>query len=514
MVQAENNKRIAKNTLLLYFRMLLTMVISLFTSRIILNTLGVVDYGIYNVVGGVVTMFTLVSGSLSASVTRFLTFELGKGNMTQLKKIFSTSVQIHIFLAIIIVLLAETVGLWFLNHKMNIPSERLPAANWVLHCSILTFVTNIISVPYNASIIAHERMKAFAYISILEVTLKLIVVLLLLVLLIDKLIIYPIMLLFVSITVRLIYGIYCKRTFEECTVSFTYDKHLIKDMTSFAGWNFIGVSSATLRDQGGDILLNLFHGPVVNAARGVSDQVNTAINSFVYNFMTALNPQITKSYAANDQDYMMTLIYQGARFSFYLLLLLSLPVLIETEQILTIWLKTVPDHTINFVRLILLFAMSESLSGTLVTAMLATGKIRNYQIIVGGLQMMNFPVSYILLKQGMFPEITLIVALFFSVVCLSARLLLLKGMIGISIKYYLKKVLLNVIVVALFAMIIPILLQHAMPTSILRFFIIVIVSLFCTLIAIVFIGCSREERNFIFSKMKLLKSKIKQLIIK
>jgi O-antigen/teichoic acid export membrane protein len=486
--------------------MLLTMLISLYTSRVILNTLGIVDFGIYNVVGGIVAIFSLLSGSLSASVSRFITFELGKGNIEQLKKVFSTSVSIHIALSIIILLLAESIGVWFLNAKMNIPYNRIYAANWVLQFSILTFLINIISVPYNAAIIAHEHMKAFAYVSIIEVTLKLLVVLILVTIPFDKLIIYALMLVCVALIIRIIYGIYCKKHFEECSFYFTYDKQLFKEMTGFAGWNFIGASSAILRDHGVNILLNIFSGPTVNAARGIAVQVNTAIGSFTTNFMTAINPQITKSYASKDRDYMMTLIYQGARFSFYLLLLLSLPVLIETKQILTLWLKVVPDHTVNFVRLIMIFTLMESLSGTLITAMLATGKIRNYQILVGGVQMMNFPISYLFLKLGLMPEITFMVAILISILCLMARLWMLKGMIGISLRYYLKHVLFNVITVSIVSIIIPSIIYYSYGPSVYRLLLIAFIGSITTLISIYFIGCNTIERNFINSKVVLIKN--------
>lgn len=381
-----NNKRIAKNTLLLYIRMLFLMAVNLYTSRVVLNVLGVEDFGIYNVVGGVVAMFSMLSGSLSAAITRFITYELGTGDRESLKRIFSSAVTIQIGLAVLIILLAEAIGVWFLNIKMNIPDARIVAANWVFQFSILTFAINLISVPYNASIIAHERMSAFAYISILEAIGKLAIAFLIVVSPMDKLIFYAILMCAVALIVRFAYGIYCKRNFEECTYHFIFDKDLLKRMFGFAGWNFIGATSAVLRDQGGNVVINLFCGPAVNAARGIAFQVNNAVSGFVTNFMTALNPQITKSYAAGDRDYMMTLIYQGARLSFYMLLLLSLPVLINTHYILELWLKTVPEHAVLFVQLVLVFAMSESISHPLITAMLATGKIRNYQLVVGGLQ--------------------------------------------------------------------------------------------------------------------------------
>ena len=498
---SENNKRIAKNTLLLYFRMLFKMVVSLYTSRVILNALGVEDFGIYNVVGGVVAMFTVISGSLSAAISRFITYELGKGDQSRLNKIFSASVTIQLLLSLIIVVLIESVGVWFLNAKMTIPAERMTAANWVLQFSIVTFVINLISVPYNAAIIAHERMSAFAYISILEAVCKLTIAFLIMVSPMDKLIFYAILMCMVSVIVRFTYGHYCKKHFAECTYHFHWDVDILKKMFGFAGWNFIGASSAVLRDQGGNIVINLFYGPTVNAARGIAIQVNSAIMGFVSNFMTALNPQITKSYASGDRDYMMTLIFQGARLSFYMLLLLSLPVLVNTHYILVLWLKLVPEHAVLFVQLILIFAMSESISNPLVTAMLATGKIRNYQIVVGGLQMMNLPISYVCLRFGCIPETVLVVAIAISQCCLAARLYMLRGMIGLSSIQYMKKVYFNVIAVALLSVMIPAILSKYMDESFLSFAILSLLVMACTIAVEFYVGCNGKERAFVIEKV-------------
>lgn len=505
----KNTKRIAKNTLILYIRMLLVMSVTLYTSRVVLAVLGVEDYGIYNVVGGFVAMFSVISGTLSAAISRFLTFELGAENKDRLKKVFSTSINIQIIISIIILLLAESLGIWFLNNKLNFPDERVVAVNWIYQTSILLFIINLISLPYHASIIAHERMKVFAYMSILEVLLKLLIVYLLVVLNVDKLILYGLLLLMVAIIIRIIYGIYCKRNFEECNYYFVLDAKLLKEMLSFAGWNFFGASSKVLKDQGVNIVINLFCGTVVNAARGVAMQVSTAIHSFVNNFMVALNPQITKSYASGEYDYMMKLIQQGARLSFYMLMLLSLPVIIDTETILSIWLVEVPPHTANFVRLVLIYAMFESLSGTLITAMLATGKIRKYQIIVGSTQMLNFPISYILLYFGFFPEVTLIIAIVISLVCLIMRLFLLKRMIHLSVSKYLHNVVLNTLLVLLLSALLPSYIFLKMDIGIIRLLVVVFVSVISSLVIIYYIGCREKERFFIKQKMKMILSKFR-----
>lgn len=501
----EKSKRIAQNTLLLYFRMLVTMGVGLFTSRVILNTLGVSDFGIYNVVGGFVGMFSMISGSLSSAIGRFITFELGKGNIEKLKVIFSTSVNIQIIFITIGILVAEVFGVWFLNTKMVIPTERLYAANWVFQFSIICLAIDMLSIPYNACIIAHEKMSAFAYISIYEVITKLLIAWLIVISPIDKLIFYSLLMCLVSLSIRIIYGYYCNKNFSECKYQFTLNKLLLKEMFSFAGWNFIGQSSAILREQGGNLIINLFCGPTVNAARGIASQVNSAVSRFYSNFMMAVGPQITKSYAAKDYEYMTKLAHQSARLSFFLLFFLSLPIIVNIHYILHLWLHIVPEHTSNFVILVMIFTMCESLSNPLITIMLATGRIRNYQIVVGGLQMLNLPTSYILLKLGCVPEAVLIVAIFLSLTCLMARLIMLKRMINLSPSTYSIKVLLPVFKVFISASIIPIFISQKLDENFQTFLLNCIIACTCSIIAIYFIGCNINER-------KILKSKFQSLI--
>jgi O-antigen/teichoic acid export membrane protein len=356
MTSVSDNKRVAKNTLVLYFRMLFMMLIGLYTSRINLQSLGVEDFGIYNVVGGIVVMFSIINGSITASISRFLTFEIGTGNMEKLKKVFSTSVTIQIGISLLILLLAETIGLWFLNHKMVIPDSRMPAAHWVYQFSIITFILNLISMPYNACIVAHEKMSAFAWITIYDAIAKLLIAWLTFIAPMDKLIFFSGFIVLIAFTQRMIYTSYCLHNFEECHYKFTIDKELLKHMSGFAGWNFIGASSAILRDTGGNIIINLFCGPAVNAARAIANRINTAVLGFANSFMTAINPQITKSYASGEYEKMMGAIYKGAKFSFFLLLLLGLPVIMESEYIIHLWLGQVPEHTVLFVQLTILYA--------------------------------------------------------------------------------------------------------------------------------------------------------------
>ncbi|WP_308773566.1 lipopolysaccharide biosynthesis protein [uncultured Bacteroides sp.] len=501
--QSENTKRIAKNTLMLYVRMLFGMLVSLYTSRVVLQALGVEDYGIYNVVGGVVAMFSMISSSLSSSVSRFLTFELGRGNVQRLIKVFSTSLCIHFVLAGVILLLAESIGVWFLNNYMTIPANRLCAANWVFQASLLAFMFGLFSVPYNASIVAHEKMTAFAYIGILDIVLRLCVILFVAYspFLFDRLIVYSLLLVIVGVSMQMIYCSYCQRHFEECHFQLNFDRESWKAMSTFAGWNFIGCTASLLKDQGVNVLLNLFGGPLINAARGIANSVNTLLSSFSANFMTALNPQITKSYAARDYDYMFSLVERGSRFSYYILLIFALPVLFETDFILTLWLKNYPEHTVNFVRLILLITLCDILSNTLINLQLATGKLRNYQLAVGGMLLMNFPLSYLCLKKGFPPESVLIVAIGVAVCCLFLRLFFLRKMVGLSVRHYLLSVCGNVLIVTIMALIFPTIIALQVSDGLLRFFLICIVSVVSTMFSIYRIGCTSTERNFIRDKM-------------
>ena len=507
---SENTKRIAKNTLMLYGRMLFSMVVSLYTSRVVLNTLGVEDYGIYGVVGGFVAMFSIISGSLSSAVSRFLTFELGRGDKKKLGLTFSTALLIHILLAIVVVLLMETIGVWFLNNKMTIPAERLYAANWVFQGSIVSFILSLLSVPYNASIVAHERMSAFAYIGILDVVLRLFVVLFVAYseCQLDSLIMYAWLLVAVSVVMQSIYWNYCFRNFEECHSKLVFDKSCWKEMSSFAGWNFVGCTAGLMKDQGVNVLLNLFIGPTINAARGISTSVISAVSGFAGNFMTALNPQITKSYAAGDIKYCHSLVERGSRFAFFILFIIELPIFLEIEYVLTLWLKQYPDHTVNFVRLVFILALVDILSYTLINLQSATGKIRNYQLAVGGLLLMNFPLSYLCLYLNYSPESTYVVAIFVSIGCLLLRLAFLRKMATLSMSSFMTNVCARVLLVALLASIIPAIIHYNMPIGWPRLLVVGGVSILSSMIVIYYIGCSKEERQFFISKLLVLKHKI------
>ena len=499
-MNAENlhkGRRIAKNTMMLYVRMFVLMLVGLYTSRVVLNALGETDYGVYSVMGGVVAMFSMISGALNSAVSRFITFELGKNNPERLNRVYCTSVNIQLILALIVVLLAEPIGLWFIENKMTIDPARIPAATWVLHFSLLSFVINLMSVPQMASITAHEKMSAYAYIGILDGLLRLGVAFMIVSAPFDRLVYYAMLMAGVVLIVRLTYGIYCRIHFPECRYRFVFDRPLVKEMFAFAGWNFIGVTSGVLRDHGGNILVNLFAGPVVNAARGVAVQLNGAVQSFVTNFMTAVNPQITKSYAAGDYKYVFALIGKSSRMSFYLLSLMAIPIIFNADLLLQIWLKEVPEHTTLFVQLFLMFALSESLSLPLITAMLATGRIRNYQLVVGGIQLLNLPVSYIFLKMGAIPEITVVVAIALSHVCLFARLIMFSRASGFSVPGFVREVYVNAMKVAVSAAAIPLVMTFVLPEGLWWSVLHLGVSLLWTAGVIFFVGCGKDDRAFL-----------------
>ena len=499
-----NNKRIAKNTMLLYFRMMLTMGVSLYTSRVVLEVLGVEDFGIYNVVGGVVVMFSFLNSAMSSATQRYLSFELGRGNYKELKKIFNITVNIHFLIAFVIVLLAETLGLWFLNAKLNIPESRMVAANWVYQFSIATFFMTVISVPYNAAIISHERMNIYAYVSIFEVLAKLGVVYLIKILGGDKLAIYAGLLFVVATIVRIIYGFYCSRNFKECHYSWVWDKDKYKELLNYAGWNLWGNFAGVLMDQGLNMLLNVFFGPIVNAARGIAYQVNAAITSFVSNFQLALNPQIVKSYASDRKDYMQKLIFQGSRLSFYMLLILMLPVIFQTRLLMSWWLKDVPEYTVLFTQLVLINALINSLSGTLMTAAQATGKIKVYQSVVGGILLLNVPISYLLLKSGFDSDIVFYVLIVVSIVATFFRLLILERLNVLTVMSFLRYVVMRTVIVSLFVVcIIYYLLPYVQLQGVIQFIVHSILIVLITGVTILFLGLNQDERSWL--KQKVLK---------
>ena len=499
MSNQENNKRIAKNTMLLYVRMLLTLVISLYTSRIVLNTLGIEDFGIYNVVGGIIIMVGFLNNSMASATQRFLSFELGKKDFPQLARVFSMSVNIHFILGLIILVLAETIGLWALNTQLNIPSDRISAANWVYQFSVMTFMVSMITVPYHAVIIAYEKMNIYAWVSVLEVSLKLLIVFMLYWFEFDKLKLYAVLGFAVTLIISLTYAIYTSINFPERKYIYFWDKSLFNTLKNYGGWNLFGSISGVATGQGINFMLNIFFGPTINAARGIAFQVQGAVNGFVSNFQMAMNPQIIKSFAVEDIKYMHQLIFQGAKFSYFLLFILSLPILLETEMILQLWLKIVPEYTIIFTQLVVINILIDSISGPLITAAQASGKIKLYQSVIGGLLLLIVPVSYLFLKLGFEPQVTLYISILVSIVALFARLIILQNLVQIIIKNFLTKVVFKVIVVSCFSVILPLIFLDLLDKSLLRFIIVSISAIISSISIIYLIGLEKNEREYLLN---------------
>lgn len=500
---SENTRRIAKNTTMLYIRMLLIMTVTLYTSRVILKALGVEDYGIYNVVGGVVAMLGFLNGSLSGAGSRFITFALGKGDPREVKKVFSTVLCIHFILAGIIVLLGETVGLWFVCYKLVIPPERMTAALWVYHCSILTTVVTILSVPYNALIIAHERMNVFAYISVIEAILRLVIVWFLIYVSWDKLIIYAVLYFLTQVIIRLIYGYYCSSRFAESNTALKWDSILVKEIAVYAGWTLNGNLAVIGYTQGINILLNLFFGPVVNAARGIAVQVQAAVMIFVQNFQTAVNPQIVKSYATSELAYMHSLVIAASKYGFFLMLLLVFPILLYVNAVLKLWLGIVPEYTVSFVRIMLLTGLLMPLSGALICAIHATGNLRKFQIYEGTILLTIIPIAYVLLKwKHISPEAVMLIYFFVELFAQAIRVWIVLPQISLSYKIYFNKVVLPVFLLTPF-LVVPILF-FSVPEE-MSFYKLLIYSggsVLYAIVCIVIFGLNTIERRMIYAYVK------------
>ena len=426
---SENSRRIAKNTVLLYFRMLLLMFIGLFTSRVVLKALGVEDYGVYGAVGGLVMLFTVVTNSVSQSISRYITWHLGsagserQGNCppvqkaagTTLHRVFSTAVIMQLIFCAVLFLLTETLGVWWLEQKMNIPAGRMYAARWVLQCSMGVLMVNLLSVPFNATIISHERMDVFAWISIGEAVLKLSVAFLIATAASDKLILYTILMLVVAVIVRMTYGVTCHRLFAETRGKAVFDGKLLKEMTAFAGWNVLGSGAYVVNTQGINQLVNIFFGVALNGARLVAAQVENIIKQFVTNFLTALNPQITKSYAAGDRSYSFELVNKGIKFSGLILTLIGIPLVLEAPTLLRLWLGSVPEYAVIFTRLTVFCILADLLFNPLVTLIQADGRVKWYYIVSSAVALLAFGVSWIAFKAGAPAEVSY---LFFALVYL------------------------------------------------------------------------------------------------
>lgn len=495
---SSNNKRIAKNTLLLYFRMFFIMAVTLYTSRVVLSALGVEDYGIYNVVGGIVAMMGVLNGAMSVSTQRYLTFELGRGDMVRLKQTFSLCLTIFFLLSIIVVALTETIGLWFLNTQLVIPQERMSASNWIYQFSILSCISSLITMPFNAAIIAHERMNVYAYVGIIEVVLKLLIVYMLLILPADKLISYGFLFMLSHFIVTGIYIGYCWKKFSETRYTWYWEKPLFKELVSYSGWNLFGSLSGIVKGQGLNILLNMFFNPAVNAARGIAFQINAAITQFFTNFYTAVRPQITKYYAQDNMAEMQKLIFRSSKLSFYLIMLISLPIIIEAPYIVNLWLGQLPEYVVPFTRLIIAISAVDCMATPLMTAAHATGNIKLYQSSVGTMTILNVPISYVFLKLGCSPLIVFYISLVIAVICLFMRLWIMRRLMEFPVMEYIIKVFGTCLIVCAMSLILPLAAHLTLEESLISVIMVCLVSLLSSMVSVYFIGLDNKEKQFVW----------------
>lgn len=502
----ENNKRIAKNTLLLYVRMFLLIFVQLYTVPIILKTLGVEDYGIYNVVGGVVTMFSFIGGSLASGSQRFIAFEIGRKNKKKLKEVFNTTITIYLVLALIALVLLEIGGYWFLNSRMNIPDNRMYAANWVFQLSIISFIINLISIPYNAVVIAHERMSIYAYVSILECVLKLAAAILLQYILFDHLIMYAILICSVSIIIRIIYQIYCIRNFEECQkYQFTWDSNKGKELLSYSGWNMIGAVALISRQQGLNIVINLFFGPLLNAAHSISQQINGVLTQFINNVYMSTRPQITKLYANNETEEMWSLVFHSSKLAFYLLMILSIPLILELDKILEIWLHNVPPYTVIIGRLMILSILIETLANQIISAYQAANKIKRYQIYSSTIILLNIPISYIFLRfQPTNPIIPYSISILLSILYVISIIWNAHKELKMNINKYIQSILVKIVIVYGITILFAWLSIQPIPSSFFRIIYTCCITLLISFLIIWLIGLDKSEKYFVNNIIKLL----------
>jgi len=502
IIPASTNKKIVKNTVMLYFRMLVTILVTLFTSREVLRVLGVEDFGIFNVVGGVAVLFSFINSSMSAATSRFLIFELGNKNPQQLKKIFNASVLSHIAIALFVLLLAETLGLWIVTNKLVIPDERMGAAMWVYQFSVFATLISLTQVPYFAIIVAHEKMNIYVFVSIIEAALKLLIVYILTLSNVDKLIFYALLYFFVSLVVALSYRLYCKKNFPETSFSLQWEKDIYKKLLSFSIWELYGGFAVIGMGQGVNILLNMFFGPTVNAARGIAYQVQGAVAGIGDNFILASKPKIIKLFAENKINEMMRFVSISSKYSFLLTFLFTLPLLLETPFVLKIWLTTVPEFTLLFCRLVLITNLIWASRAPIVTSFHAVGKIKAANLISGSLFYLIVIFSYVFLKTGYPPESVFYVTMGVSILVYVSDLLLLKRLVSFSIKSFFMLSVFPCLLVGIVSSIIPIILETFLVPNIITFFVVCLVSVVTISIAVFFLGLDVKTRNLLIKKIK------------
>lgn len=499
--EIRNSKRIVKNTLLLYFRHLFIMFISFFTSRIVLDKLGVVDFGIQNVVGGMAGLFVFFRSSLSNATQRFLSIALGKKSEEELSKTFRQHQSIYIVVALVVMLLLETVGLYFLWHKLVIPEHRMNAAFWVFQFTTVSLCVTLLSVVYDAVLIAHENMKIYSYVSIFEAIAKLFIAFGIVVSPVDRLISYAFLLFCVALSIRLFYTFYCKKKYKECVFKFLWIKQEIKYAFSFISWNFVGTAVWALNNNGIDVLLNLFFGPIVNAAKGVASQVSFSITNFSNGFIVSVRPQLIKSYAANDFEYLYSLFFKSSKYSFLLLWFFCFPFFFVVDEVLKIWLKNVPDYADTFVLLILVYSLVNSLDQPIWTLAQAVGKLKTY-ICVGSVVFLTvFPISYVLLKFGFSPNSVFETNVVVRAVYIATVFIIIRRYIYISVRRYFKETLLPIFMVSAISTGLTLLFKYILVASDSNNWIVSIIAFVLNMIVILLLGLSKDERCLVKTKL-------------
>lgn len=489
-----SQRRLAKNTLMLYVRMFMIMGVTLYTSRVILEALGVDDFGIYSVVSGLVALTAVFSQSMIETIGRFVAFEMGRGEKGRVAEVFGTALMLQAGLAALVALLCETLGMWFLTTRMSVPPERMDAARMMLHASVVMVSAGLLTAPFNAVMMARERMQVFAYIGLVEAVGKLLVAWGVLHAAGDRLVAYAALLTAMVLAVELLYPLYCRR-FAECAFPLRFSGRVFREMFGFTGWNVAGSGATLLRDQGVNMLLNVFYGPAVNAARGIAMQVGMALQSFSLYFGVALNPQITKTYAAGEREVTMKLVFQGVRLSYCLLLLLSLPILMEAEAVLMLWLGQAPAHTPNFVRLVVAALLVEGAAHPLTALVQASGRVRRYQVPVSVVMTLNLLAAWLLLRMGLPSESVFALSAVVAALNVCIRLLLLRKLEGLPMKGGFANVVVRLAIVTALSLMPPLLVVTFCGAGVQRLFLTAAVCLVSTILSSFFVGCTREERR-------------------
>ena len=509
MEKIVNSKRVAKNTLMLYLRQIIIMFVSLYTVRIVLNILGAEDYGSYNVIAGVVVLFSFINTAMATSIQRFLNFSLGENDTLKTNKVYSSSLVIHFAISFFFFLIAETIGLYFVTYKLNLPVERKFACSIVYQITIINSVFNILKVPYNAVVIAYEKMSFFAWSSIIEVFLKLFLVFIIKITPFDKLIVYALLLTLISLIVLLMFKIYCNKNFEIAHFHRHKDISLFKELLSFSGWSLFGGVANICNTQGINIVLNIYTNVIVNAAMGIANQVNNAVYSFVSNFQTAFNPQLIKSYAAEEHDKFLALLYRSAKFSFFLLYLFFLPLFMTSEYVLFLWLKNPPEYSVIFVNLILIWSLVDVFNNPLYTAIQATGNIKTYNIVVSVMKLLPLPIIIVLFRMGFRPESLFYTEIIFSLIIDTWRVFYCGKKVGLDVLHFFTNIVLRCIIIVIITLIGMFFIKKYIifNNAFITFLVICFFSILLNFPCFYFIGMNKNERQWM---LKILVSKLRR----